>query len=198
MRPNSVLEPGSPPRSRRFNLMDAMIWTAAAAFALMPSVDFLLHFPDALLAWIGWIGHLSRRRVSLALVGRDVGSMLAHHVLNYASVLLGNTLVGMTFAVIWSRIRRPRPTWPTIARQPGFVACVAAPAGFLVFLEANYLGAHFRPELAIGGAVATAWLLLAVGRRWAAERSWIDRLGRLAGVGWLLVALIDRLGRSVG
>ena len=38
-----------------------------------------------------------------------------------------------------------------------------------------------------GYAVAAAWLALAVAGRWRPERSWIDRLGRVLGVAWIVI-----------
>jgi hypothetical protein len=42
----------------------------------------------------------------------------------------------------------------------------------------------------VGLAVIGAWLVLASGRRWGAEPSWIDRLGRLLGACWIGLFLI--------
>ncbi len=41
-----------------------------------------------------------------------------------------------------------------------------------------------------GGAVAAAWLILALAGLWQAERNWIDRLGRALGIGWIIVNII--------
>ena len=38
----------------------------------------------------------------------------------------------------------------------------------------------------IGSAVAVSWLILWLGGGWRAEPSWIDRLGRLLGVFWIV------------
>jgi hypothetical protein len=51
-------------------------------------------------------------------------------------------------------------------------------------------GARFSPLL-LSGAVAVAWLALAVTGRWHPERSWIDRLGRALGLGWLVIFLLS-------
>ena len=40
-------------------------------------------------------------------------------------------------------------------------------------------------------AVAAAWLGLALSRRWRPEPGWIDRVGRLIGVLWLLTLYFD-------
>jgi hypothetical protein len=123
--------------------------------------------------------------------------MLAKDALNFVAGLLVNLIIGLTLAVIVMRLRRPRPDWRTLATQPGFVACIAGPLGFLIFLEASYLDATIKPELAIAGTVAVAWVVLAVSRRWAAEPSWIDRLGRFLGVSWIVAALCLVVERSI-
>lgn len=123
--------------------------------------------------------------------------MIARDILNFGLGLLNSPLIALTLVVVCWRLRAPRPSWSALLRQPGFVACVAAIAGFVVFLEANYFGANVRPAVAIGWAVATAWVLLVIGRRWGPERGWIDRLGRVAGVGWIAFALCEALGRTI-
>jgi hypothetical protein len=40
-----------------------------------------------------------------------------------------------------------------------------------------------------GYSVGAVWLLLVLSGRWRAERSWIDRLGRLLGVVWIAAAV---------
>jgi hypothetical protein len=41
----------------------------------------------------------------------------------------------------------------------------------------------------IGLAVLMAWIVLKVRRQWKPEPSWIDRLGRLLGWGWIAMIL---------
>jgi hypothetical protein len=52
------------------------------------------------------------------------------------------------------------------------------------------LGYHpmFVPTL-IGLAVSVSWMTMLVGRRWRAEPSWVDRLGRSLGVFWIMGGL---------
>jgi hypothetical protein len=38
--------------------------------------------------------------------------------------------------------------------------------------------------------VALSWIFLAASRLWAAEPSWVDRMGRLIGAGAIAVALL--------
>lgn len=123
------------------------------------------------------------------------------------------TAMGMV-ALLVLRLRRPRPGWRRLSRQPGAVACAAATAallagGVLVLSRymsmANPMGSnrvniplvHMPNELAWGShdwpvlesrippAVVSAWLVLAFCGRWRAEPSWIDRTGRVFGSFWV-------------
>jgi hypothetical protein len=42
----------------------------------------------------------------------------------------------------------------------------------------------------LGCGVGSAWLILALSMRWRAERSWIDRLGRVLGIYWIGMVLL--------
>jgi hypothetical protein len=76
------------------------------------------------------------------------------------------------------RMRRPRPPMHSLVRQPGFAACAAPVACYLTVL----------PWFLVAAATPLAWFFLAVTRRWAAEPTWIDRLGRILGT-LLMVSL---------
>ena len=43
----------------------------------------------------------------------------------------------------------------------------------------------------VGQAVIAPWLLLWLGGHWKPEPSWIDRLGRVLGWGWLAGVLMN-------
>jgi hypothetical protein len=58
-------------------------------------------------------------------------------------------------------------------------------------------GSHLAPpfgntpmEEIVGAAVLGSWAALALGRRWRAEPSWVDRLGRCLGLIWIGLFLI--------
>ncbi len=44
-----------------------------------------------------------------------------------------------------------------------------------------------------GSAVAAVWVLLALSGRWRPEKSWIDRVGRLLGVLWILISFLTAI-----
>jgi hypothetical protein len=102
-------------------------------------------------------------------------------------------------ALIVVRLRRPRPE--VIRFQPGFVACLAVMVSLLPGL-AWIAAIHHRPgfqrpqgfEQAWGcvimwtdTAVVGAWLALILSRKWRAEPSWIDRMGRALGLYWIVL-----------
>jgi hypothetical protein len=119
-------------------------------------------------------------------------------------------LMTTTIALALLRLRRPRPAWRRLARKPGAVACgVAASALAIQWMQVMIGKCLYRilnmiPNMPpvptswtiavglsdVGLAVIGAWLVLASGRRWGAEPSWIDRLGRLLGACWIGLFLI--------
>ena len=109
-----------------------------------------------------------------------------------------------TFAIPWNvayliiRLRRPRPGRGELARQPGFVACLAAALSMVVSLT------YMLSAYVINGFPAVSWVLpgpvagscgFAVLGAWSTiwfgaltrfERGWIDTIGTVLGVGWML------------
>jgi hypothetical protein len=183
---------------RRFTVLDAMILTGALAIAcwsglqeLVWSLDPHLYGPQP---W-SWprLARITLKRTA-----------------PFASVV--------TMALLFLRLLQPRPSVSRLARQPGFVACLAAPlvlfvGGSMTFSGVSrniYLpwrGLHFTdyfPYLfqpferaEVGFAVAASWLVLIVGRRWRPEPSWIDRCGRAAGAYWIMLVPIVRIGETL-
>ena len=117
-------------------------------------------------------------------------------------------IAGMTLALIPIRLFGPRPRWHRLAHQPGLLASGAAGlamaiVGLPAIVVAAALGAGWMETLAwlpdeenmallakFGGmAVTASWMTLLVGRRWRAESSWVDRLGRAIGVCWIVAGL---------
>lgn len=118
---------------------------------------------------------------------------------------------GWTIVLPLLRLRRPRPSWPRLVRQPGLTACLAATAG--MGLGALATGAayglgwmldgsvrlawfvwlnRFLREMIIpsaGTAVASVWAVQAISGRWRPVPDAIDRFGRALGALWLLAGL---------
>ncbi len=184
-----------PAVARPFTLMDAMILIAATAVAL----------PGARIMMIG-IGvaspgeSLSGALIDLCADGdyKGAGALLA-----YLSALVA---AAWTVAVIPLRLRRPRPPWRRLGRQPGFIAASAAALALTLLIlviarawmvkgvAAFFVGdielslVVLGPSLA-GAAVLGSWTTLILGRRWRAEASWPDRLGRALGAYWIAMGL---------
>jgi hypothetical protein len=125
-------------------------------------------------------------------------------------------LVTLTPALLIMRLRRRRPQWLRLARQPGMAASCAAmipiatslidlgqaawnlehPDGlfgelFLSIPPVRVLYGGYGS--AVGLWVLGAWLILGVSGRRRPEKSWIDRLGRVVGAGWLSILAINAL-----
>jgi hypothetical protein len=121
-------------------------------------------------------------------------------------------LATVTLAVVCLRMTPPRPRLRRVALQPGASACLAATLAIMTsavdFGMSSFWWRALRgesmtwdvvpshameylfqaaPRAAI--AVGASWLLLCVSRRSKPERSWIDRLGRILGVLWILMAV---------
>jgi hypothetical protein len=109
----------------------------------------------------------------------------------YAAVLMP--------AILLIRLRRPRPGWRRLARQPGAVACAAGTGALLFGAVVALVGMIINGysvvplesrawpviEARVPLAVFAAWLLLWRSGRWRRERSWIDRAGSILGAYWI-------------
>ena len=115
-------------------------------------------------------------------------------------------LLALPFAAMWTlalipiRLLGAQAPIPTADSSAGDRAALAAalalilagiPFGLVFWLDANdneiilLLAVPTYPGL----AVLVSWMTLLVGRRWRAEPSWVDRLGRAAGVFWIAAGL---------
>lgn len=120
-------------------------------------------------------------------------------------------LLALTSGFIPLRLRQPRPSINRTMIQPGMAACsaVTVVVAFDVVSWATYEVPRWEQHASTavlrfwrlhsdhpGPAVATIWFALVVTRWWRAERTWLDRLGRVIGTLWLLSLLVDwRFGR---
>jgi hypothetical protein len=125
--------------------------------------------------------------------GTGLGSRLVYGVVNGFEFLPAFLTVG-SVTVLALRLRRPRPPLPQLARQPGTIACALATAlmgAVILAMLASHGRADLQPEnlwgpaALTGFAIALAWLVQRAKQRWHPEPSWIDRLGRVIGWGWI-------------
>jgi hypothetical protein len=178
----------SPVQVRRFRIVDAMVLVASLAigFAL---IERQVRFDFLDLQW-------SKPKLS-AFASPKQGDLVT---------VIASLLTPLTLAVLVLRLLPTRPRRRRLFEQPGFTACA-----MVIFMDIPLIFGHYqyninfyqtffpdvsgwnyliqlnyRPEIAY--AVAASWTLLALSGRWRAERSWVDRAGRV--VGWLWILLI--------
>lgn len=170
--------PPSPPR--RLNLIDGMILVAGVAAGIALTRLFL----------------------------QSSNGAIAEPAIGAAGWVIQLWLAVFSPLVLILRFRPPRPARSRALRQPGASACLAATVvvtlevacwavaaaiegeDFSAFLDPIPMSMRVAPA---GAAVAALWGLAALTRRWNPERSFIDRAGRLIGVGWI-VAFLALLG----
>ena len=170
---------------RRFTLVDGMILVAASAVALV-IFRTIVEAPHAIeMFWT---------RILAATFG---------------------VLFAGTPTLLFLRLRHPRPTLHRLSRQPGFVASLTGSAilalgllaiGFFGLLRVAHrllpvrpgvrlsqadpswwLSVIFHFDAVVGPAVIAAWLLLALSGRRRPHRGWLDILGRVTGVVWIVL-----------
>lgn len=131
-------------------------------------------------------------------------------VREWANATAGAVMLVLTPAFIPLRLLPPRPSIRRVMRQPGMAACCAATLVIVVGTGAGFAQAILRrsmyPDrpilgllqkfqsdtgLPMGPAVAATWAALILSGTWRPERSWIDRLGRAAGVFWIVFVLFQ-------
>ena len=183
----------TPPR--RFQLLDAMILVAATAAgcAGMQWIDRLtageISWPTLYREWMSY----ENGRTSFALVNSPAGLGL------YLEVLIQPLFIAWTLALIPVRMFSPRPRLRHLACQPGMMAACASGLT-TVFLGALIVAAIQKSGMTemimvlapvlVGLSISASWMTLLLGRRWRAEASWIDRLGRALGVLWILISIL--------
>jgi hypothetical protein len=110
-------------------------------------------------------------------------------------------LATLSWAILFLRLKQPRPTLRRMISRPGDAACIASVLATVLtglvsfvalinkmfssspmdFSEAPVIGV-----VATGPAVLACWLIMVLGRRWRPENDWIGVLGRALAVGWVL------------
>ncbi|WP_435018656.1 hypothetical protein TA3x_000640 [Tundrisphaera sp. TA3] len=199
----------NPPLRRRFTLLDAML--VVAAFAAILAVH---RWNDMGTEWWTFFRNLRDRRLWSWKIIPEIPFRLAGDA-SFPMLIL-------SFTVFASRLMSPRPRWRRLARQPGFVACLAiVPAGIiglaLTIIEVNRFSAVAYPSGGLlakerlsvwlqtlsmtlaepcGFAVAMAWSTQALVGGWRPKDDWVDRLGRVVGCTWVAMAMA-RLFRSM-
>ena len=186
-----------PERRREFTILDAMVAVGTVAFAI---------------AWTrGTANDILRRSTDGVPPGMRFPLLTS---LMWWTPVTVPSLVCVTVAILIVRLRQPRPERSALARQPGFLACASVGSvlaiqvalivvayglkrvpGMTFARSASVAPTHWavvRSSTDTGLVVIGAWLVLACGRWWSAEASWPDRAGRLVGVCWIVLFLVQR------
>ena len=168
------------PDSRRFGLGDAMILIIALALGLGLARPAIAIVVDAMRSDPGWRFQTIAGAVSLTRI---------------VNIIVLNFLLFLIPAFLIVRLRRPRPSWRSLIRQPGFASCagtVAVVLGLVVLslIPAPGLAAQaieITGQILIVAVVPLLWIVMLATRRWTPEPGWIDRLGRVLGLAWMVV-----------
>jgi hypothetical protein len=201
------------PPARRFTMMDAMLLVAATAIGLGLVREFDRDFTSFIrdTYYQGWESQF----------GKAVGMILRVIALTLPCAL------AWTVATLALRLRPPRPPWRRLMRQPGFVACLAAPLPAAVamlhravycYLDTytNVITPHSLPSppfITHGAITSSGMPVDSPPEFWSSIFSGISTftgpaISMTVAVAWIILALsgrfrperswIDRLGRGLG
>jgi hypothetical protein len=180
-----------PRPKRRFNLGDGLILMAVVAWtlAMLRGSGWF----DCVPVWFQfWCETLPKMvRTSWPYVGW--GPLQRSEVAAFLAALLqllSTVLVGLTLVQPVMRLRWPRPPRRELVRQSGLAACLAVILGTLVLVDLSWV-AHLDVLLPVilVPVLLLLWPVLGL-PPWRSEKSWIDRLGRGVGWGWIVLATI--------
>jgi hypothetical protein len=181
------------PAPRRFNVGDGLILIPALALTMsvLRSGEWFERFPVRVSFWaeafsglVGtspWsFGGTSRGEAARMVVAQVVDELLVE--------LLCSVLLGLTLVQPIMRLRSPRPQFREVVQQSGFVVCLAVIVGTLVFVDLGSFAIIGDSWVFVPAAVLLLlWPIFGL-PPWNAEPSWIDRLGRGVGLGWIVAA----------
>jgi hypothetical protein len=196
------------PTPRRFSLGDALILLIALSISLerFRSIHWFRAFPESVvMCWravsqlVGlspWIYFpwYTRQRLLMELPDIVIGQLLLP--------TLCPVLLGLMIAQPLLRLRRPRPPLSQVVRQSGFVISLIGIALVCLLLPmGNWWFTGFALTLGMTRVfiLSMIWPLLGL-RPWNTEPSWIDRIGRGVGWGWIVaiaaMAVLEGMGRT--
>lgn len=182
---------------RHFTLLDGIICVAGIAVGIWVGTMMLTVWTKVFFSIPEDVWRANRTRLAW-----HWGTLMLRHTQATVAVL--------TLVVLVLRILGPRPYLRRLTRQPGFNASFAATLAICFGGALNYATSKstFNPGHVAQGytwtfffpngsepglAVASCWTVLLMGRRWRFERSWIDCLGCLVGVYWIIMIVVARM-----
>jgi hypothetical protein len=192
---------------RRFSLGDALILMIALSISL--ERFRAIHFFQSLPRTISWCWHVILQLAGLApwagfgTVSKTRAEVWLDLFANLDELILRTmcpVLVGLMVAQPMLRLRHPRPPMSAVARQSGFVICMMGIALVCLLLP---IGDMWFSGFALNLGLTRAFILLMIWpllglRPWCTERSWIDRLGRSIGLGWVVAIALGALLEQMG
>jgi hypothetical protein len=191
---------------RRFSLGDVLILLIALSITLerFRSINWFRSFPSSLATcWqmfaqlVGlspWTHFPAYTRSALAT---ELPLLVIHNLL---LPTLCPVLLGLMVAQPMLRLRKPRPPLSRVVRQSGFVISLIGIALVCLLLSIGdwwFSGVALTLGMTRVMILLMIWPLLGL-RPWHAERSWIDRLGRGVGWGWILAIAIMAVLEGMG
>ncbi|MDR3639463.1 MAG: hypothetical protein P4L84_37025 [Isosphaeraceae bacterium] len=170
---HSTTGPEHGPACRRFTILDGMVLIVAASVWLL-----------GLRATSRSVAETWERLHQQGLTPISRPDMWVVHI--YGLVVAGVGILTVTFLVI--RVRQPRPALRQLIWQPGMMACTIIST--LIPMLAVVTGRRSAPVfwLLMSASVASAWLAAWSFGRLRPEPGWIDRLGRVIGICWIVFA----------
>ncbi len=187
---------------RRFGVGDGLILVAALALTLvgLRGQDWFARIAQRVPFWWETSQALLRMRPwNLPNVTRgQAASWVAAQVADEVLVqLLASVLVGLTLAQPLMRLRRPRPPFREVIRQSGVAVCLGVILGTFVVVDIYWSMDVDVMSVMPALPAVLLWPILGV-FPWRTEASWIDRLGRGVGWGWIITASAAAASRYLG
>jgi hypothetical protein len=179
----------TPPQVRKFTVWDGMVLIAATALIIAGGSKVFVALAEQCY-WFGWtlLNYHNRPYTGRPDLWRRAIAAHGSTIYWYAFRLSETLLVSLAPAIVLFRLGKPRAPFRVMLRQPGAVASLGVIFGFVWvrgWLHRLFFG-RFNDEsvsaMAVGTTVAIAWAALALSRRWQAEPTWIDGMGRSLGV----------------
>jgi hypothetical protein len=195
----------SAPGLRRFGIGDALVLLVALSISLerFRAIHWFASFPRTVM----WCGRAVLQLAGLspwAAFGQTRQGLRYSLFVTIVDQLLLRTLcpllLGLMVAQPLLRLRRPRPPLARVVRQSGLVTCLMGIALVCMLMTLGDMWfSGFALNLGLTRAIILfmIWPLLGL-PPWHAERSWIDRLGRGVGWGWIVAIISGALLESLG
>lgn len=177
--------PNEPVVDRRFDLVDGLVVLVAVA-ASVAAVRFVTqqHFGPGVL----------ERYLDPSVLRRTLARHpeFAAQMALFVSRLVTGLLMVWSLAFVLVRVRKPRLDLESTVWLPGSVGVWVTPAGGVLGLIFGVIGGAPRLGFLIYvSAVPAAWVWLGVTRQWRPVDGWIDRSGRVLGIGWWLSVWVE-------